>query len=226
MNDSVKKFVEELNRKGGTYHCLDVGDGLIIQGDYDMAKYIDYYCLPSDLKGAAVLDIGTSSGYFALECARRGAKVTGIDIWEWTPLITLAELLKLDISYVRKSAYDLTEGFGTFDLVICGSMLLHLPDPFGVVQKIRSVCKRRAVVSTACPSDSKKNARPVCEFVGQKATDGEYLAYWSIGEEALRRMFLAAGFSRTENIHHFTLMSELGRTPFATPHVVMTAILD
>lgn len=92
---ALAEFVEQINRSGGTYHLLPLSDGLMIDGDYDMAKYVRYYCLPQDLKGKTVLDIGTSTGYFALETARRGAKVTAIDIWEWTPLIDLTRLLSL-----------------------------------------------------------------------------------------------------------------------------------
>lgn len=224
-NDRLRQLIEEANKAGGTYHQLNLGDGLVIQGDYDMTQYLHHYKLPENLKGKTVLDIGTASGYFAIECARRGGKVTAIDIWD-NPLITgLTEVLDFDIHYVKKSIYELDAGFGQFDLIVCGSLLLHLPDQFGAIQKIRSVCKGQAIVSTACTPDSMTNPQPACEFIGQKASDGDYWFYWSLSAAALTRMFLAAGFSRVENQEHFTLNTQESRVQYATPHVVVTGVV-
>lgn len=221
----LRQFVNDVNKAGGTYHKLHLGNGLVIHGDYDMTKYVNYYNLPVSLKGKTVLDIGTSSGYFALECARRGGQVTAINIWEGPLLSRLVKFMNTDVRYVKKSIYELDTNFGQFDLVVCGSLLLHLPDPFGAIQKIRSVCRGQAIVSTSCTPDSMTNPRPVCEFVGLKALGGDYCTYWSVGAVALRNMFLLSGFSRVENELHFTLISETGQTEFATPHVVMTGII-
>jgi 2-polyprenyl-3-methyl-5-hydroxy-6-metoxy-1,4-benzoquinol methylase len=188
-----------------------------------MARYVQFYHLPEDLRGKAILDIGSASGYFALECARRGGRVTAIDIYDDCFLRDLLAVLPVDIHYVKKSVYDLEASFGLFDLVVCGSVLLHLPDQLGAIRRIRTVCRGQAVVSTACPPDSVNNPRPICEFTGEKATDGDYWQYWTVGAAALRRMLLVSGFARVENEHHFTLATEPGRTVIATPHVVMTA---
>jgi 2-polyprenyl-3-methyl-5-hydroxy-6-metoxy-1,4-benzoquinol methylase len=132
-------------------------------------------------------------------------------------------LLEL-IRYVRASVYELPEDLGRFDVIICGS-LLHLSDPLAALQRIHRLCVGRAIVSTGCTNDSETNSRPICEFVGQKATDGNYWTYWSLSAEALRRMLLAAGFVRVENEKHFTLqMQESPRDFWAIPHVVMTAV--
>lgn len=217
------ELVRDMNAAGGTYHQLDFGDGLVMQGDYDMNRYVQHYHLPDSLEGQTVLDIGAAAGYFTLECARRGGAVTAIDIYDKPLLSVLIPLLNVGIRYVRKSVYELDEGFGLFDLVLCGSVLLHLPDPFGAVQRMRSVCRRRAIVATSCPKDSASNAQPVCEFVGQKSAHGDYWHYWNIGARALRNMFLAARFSEVAHEEHFVLASEPGRAQFSTPHVVMTA---
>ncbi len=216
-------YVATLNAAGGSYHRLDFGQGVVLRGQYDMARYVDHYGIPPDLRGWRVLDIGTSTGYFAFECARRGADVVAIDIWEETPVGTIAPMLGLPIRYVRLSIYDLGSDFGQFDLVICGSLLLHLPDPFGAIQKIRSVCRGQATVATACTPDSRSNPEPVCRFHGRKASDGDYWAYWSLGQEALKRMFLAAGFSRMGHVDHFVLETVPGWSRPAVDHVVMTA---
>jgi tRNA (mo5U34)-methyltransferase len=221
----LNRYVNKVNESGGTYHKLYITDEIVIHGEYDMTKYIKYYNLPQNLKGKAVLDIGTSSGFFALECARRGGKVTAIDIWDDPLLNHLLEFMSADIRYIKKSIYDIDMEFGQFDLVICGSLLLHLPEPFEAIRRIRSVCRGKAIVSTASTSDSMTSHRPLCEFVGIKASDGDYWTYWSIGAAALKKMFMAAGFSGVEKVDHFTLKSEPGRMDYATPHVVMTGII-
>jgi tRNA (mo5U34)-methyltransferase len=220
---ALVEYVGKVNAAGGTYHHMDFGQGVILRGHYDMRRFVQHYDIPADLNGQRVLDIGTSSGYFAFECARRGADVVAIDIWEETAVGSIAPLLGLPIRYVRRSIYDLDSDFGQFDLVICGSLLLHLPEPFGAIQRIRNVCRGRATVSTACVADSRTNPEPVCCFTGIKASDGDYWAYWLLGQEAMRRMFLAAGFSRIGHVDHFLLETSPGWRRHATDQVVMTA---
>ncbi|GAA5158360.1 class I SAM-dependent methyltransferase [Amycolatopsis dongchuanensis] len=222
--DAAKWLVGQANAQGGTYHRLDFGDGLVIEGDYDMPKYLPYYDLPEDLAGKTVLDAGTASGFFAIETERRGATVTAIDIWGDDCL--LAQLIRtfhLGIRYVQKNLYDLDSTFGQFDLVVCGSLLLHLPDPVGALRALRSVTKDRLILSSAATPDSATTRQPVCYFRGDRATEADYWYYWEFSAFALERMLLAAGFSRVENVRHFDLCTEPGRIEFATPHVSLSA---
>ncbi len=225
IDEQLIKLIQDENKSGDAYHCLDFGKGNVILGDYDMTKYLPYYHIPGNLKNKHVLDIGSASGFFALDSARRGAKVTAIDIHEKPILSRVSPLLNADIKYIQKSIYDINKSLGEFDLVICGSVILHLPDPFGAIQKIRSVCRGQAIVSTASCTGSYNRSRPFCEFRGLKASDGDYYHYWDISANALKTMLLTAGFSEVRNIHHFNLASEKGRTTFDTPHVVMTGIV-
>jgi SAM-dependent methyltransferase len=219
----LREVVHEVNAGGGTYHCLDFGDGLTIAGDYDLRRYLHLYRLPADLSGKTVLDVGSASGFFALECARRGAKVVAVDVQERPLLARLAPLLAADVTYVQRSVYDLDPAAQVFDLVVCGSLLLHLPDPLGAIRRLRGVCAGAAIVATACTKYSPLTSRPICEFRGRQAADGDYHHWWEIGAAALRAMLLSAGFSEVCNRRHFMLSSEPRRTRFDTPHVVVTA---
>lgn len=209
------------NAGGGAYHRIDLGDGLVLAGDYDLTAYLPHYGLPDRLDGLRALDVGTATGFWSVEMARRGADVTAIDIWPPDWIETLAAGTGMAIRYVQRDLYTLDEAFGSFDLVMCGSVLLHLPDQLGALRAMRRVCRGRLIVATAATDDSETTMRPVCDFIGARAADGDYWAYWSLSAEALRRMLLAAGFTTIERSDHFTLRS-LG-DQYIVPHVTMTA---
>ena len=242
-DERVRRLVDDLNQRGGIYHKIALGDGLVVNGEYDMYKYIHHYGIPSDLTHHSALDIGTASGFFAFECARRGASVTAIDIWDGSFLEDFQRALGLALRYVQKSVYELDETFGRFDLVICGSLLLHLPDVFGAIRKIRGVCKGRAIIATTLLNDAGCTERGYCEFIGRKhqpwyekisgheraqgqfTNHQEYGTYWHISPTALRRMLLAAGFAEVQEVSRFTLASEPEGHGLSIPHVVVHAII-
>ncbi len=148
------------------YHTLDVAPGVSTPGVFDLRPVVDRLPWP-EVRGKRCLDVGTYDGFLAFELERRGAaEVVATDISdhaEWDHEIRLGgqstELLaeiagekgagfeiarELLGSSVRKkeiNAYDLSaERLGTFDVVVCGSLLLHLRDPLRALAAIRSVC--------------------------------------------------------------------------------------
>jgi 2-polyprenyl-3-methyl-5-hydroxy-6-metoxy-1,4-benzoquinol methylase len=227
LRNLLIEFVGIVNNTGGSYHYLDFGDGIVMNGEYDMTRYLDNYGIPPDLTGKSVLDIGTASGFFALECARRGAQVTAIDVWDVGYYNKIIDILGVNIRYIQKSVYELDGTFGKFDLVICGSLLLHLRDVFGAIERIQSVCKRKVIVATASVENHQHDERACCEFVGTKniSPGGEYWVYWHLNSTALKKMLLAAGFSEAHEVGRFVLKSEPGRGGFAVPHIVVKAII-
>jgi SAM-dependent methyltransferase len=219
----LSQAVASINAAGGTYHQFNLDGGLVIQGDYDMDQYLRYYHIPENLEGKTVLDVGTASGYFAVLCACRGAQVTAIDIEDKPLAEQLFRVFGVDVRYVKKDVYTLDETFGAFDMVICGSLLVHLPDPLGAARRLRSVCAGRAIVATCCSADSRSNPRPICDFIGLRAGESDYWAYWNLSAAALKKMLLAAGFWDVDNVEHFSLKADSKRRPFDCHHVAMTA---
>lgn len=88
------------------------------------------------LAGKAVLDVGCGGGILAEAMARRGARVTGIDLSEKGLRVAELHLVesKLAITYekVMAEAYAASHA-GEFDVVTCMELLEHVPEPQSMV---------------------------------------------------------------------------------------------
>ena len=62
------------------YHAIDLGDGLVTPGDYDLRTSWPAFQFPEDLRGLRVLDVGSATGYFAFEFEKRGAEVVSVEL--------------------------------------------------------------------------------------------------------------------------------------------------
>ena len=195
-----------------------------MDGEYAMDPYWRFYGFPDDIVGLSILDVGTASGYFAVECARRGADVTAIDIGDGRFQRTVFEGAGTNVRYERKNLFDLDEAFGLFDIVLCGSLLLHVWDQVGAMQRLRAVCRGLTIVATGImPPERGCDLFPAAEFVGVKAMggNGEYWTTWMPNGQALERMMLAAGFAEAAYKGSFRLRSAPGRHNFDTPHGIV-----
>lgn len=148
------------------YHTLDVAPGVTTKGWFDLRPIVDQMPWP-DVRGKRCLDIGTFDGYLAFELERRGAsEVVAVDVedhllWDWPPdyrsadlardpgfsgppkgagFRLAAELMESKVDWRPISIYELDPAeLGTFDVVVCGSLMLHLRDPLRALEAVRSV---------------------------------------------------------------------------------------
>jgi 2-polyprenyl-6-hydroxyphenyl methylase/3-demethylubiquinone-9 3-methyltransferase len=84
--------------------------------------------IPQDLTGLNVLDYGCGLGFTAVECAKRGASVTGIDVSQYA-LGTARFLASREgvLGRCRFLASENVVGSG-YDLIVCKDVIEHLPD--------------------------------------------------------------------------------------------------
>lgn len=230
------------------YHTIDLGHGLVTPGQYDHRPLLKHYGLPTDLTGKTVLDIGPAHGFFAFEFENRGAmRVVTIELPHWSahdgsPAVkasferdqvdtknkdylhnALEFAIKVRNSKVERmfcNIYDVNSTTtGTFDIVFCGSLLIHLTDPLRALYAIRSVTREYAIIVTPIDPD-RFGRKPRAIFHG--TLNGQ--AFWAPNILCLERWALAAGFNRVERTSTFRLKSRDGQ--FDIPHGTVKAFVD
>jgi magnesium-protoporphyrin O-methyltransferase len=109
--------------------------------------------LPSDLRGARVLDAGCGAGQMTAELAARGADVTAVDISPALVEIARARLPEALSQRVTFAAGDMTAAHhGSFDYVLAMDSLIYYgtPDIAAALDRL-GARTRQAVVFTVAP---------------------------------------------------------------------------
>jgi len=153
------------------YHTIELPDGVVTPGEYDLRRTAARLPLPDSLAGRRCLDVGTHDGFWAFEMERRGGSVVAIDLddparFDWpapAPVIDDAarqllaerrrafhiahEALASTVDRRDLSVYDLsTDLVGTFDFAFIGTLLHHLRDPVLALSAIRRVVSGQLLV--------------------------------------------------------------------------------
>ena len=201
------------------YHTIEVAPGVETPGWFDLRPTVERLPWP-DVRGKRCLDVGTYDGFFAFELERRGAaEVVATDIadpeqWDWPPrdrargieyLRTVAgpekgtgfkiaaSLLGSSARLEQMNVYDLSpETVGEFDVVVCGSLLLHLRDPLGALHAMRSVC-RGSLLSTNQVDLGRSLRQRRAPLVRLDGTN-ELCQWWLPNAVGHRQMVRAGGF--------------------------------
>lgn len=218
------------------YHTLELAPGVVTPGWFDLRGIVDDVQLPPTLAGKRCLDVGTFDGFWAFEMERRGAaEVVAIDVldpekWDWPADSGDAALREigrrkgsgngfeiakaaLGSNVVRheRSVYELSPGdFGSFDFVYVGSLLLHLRNPIGALEAVRSVCGGTAIVVDAIDLALSllPGARPLASLDGRGRP-----WWWKPNVAALVRMAEAAGFELIGAPRRLFLPAGAGQPP-------------
>lgn len=89
-----------------------------------------------------VADVGAGGGFVSLELAARGAQVVAIDL---APRALDAAVLeatkrKLSLSPIAASAEALPLASGSFELIVCTDVLVHVPHPQRAFDELARLC--------------------------------------------------------------------------------------
>jgi tRNA (mo5U34)-methyltransferase len=227
----------ERARNQSWYHVMELADGEVTDGWFDLRPYVHNYGIPERLDGKRVLEIGTWDGFWAFELERRGAsEVVALDLddeadLDWPPRRRPAEfpatrrgdgfrLAKESrgskAERVNCSIYDATpEELGTFDLVFCGSVLIHLRDQLLALERMANLCSGRLILAEEYDKLASLMPFSAARYM---ADSGQAVVYWRPSRRTWRRMVWTAGFERVEQKGTFDMKV---KDEFTVPHVVL-----
>jgi tRNA (mo5U34)-methyltransferase len=172
------------------------------------------------VRGLRCLDVATYDGFYAFELERRGAaEVVATDIsdhtqWDWPVsrrelgperLAEMAgekgrgfevarEALGSRVHKVDLNVYDISPEAlgGQFDVVVLGSLLLHLKNPVRALEAIRSVCRGTflSIEAVSLLLTRLLPRRPAAELCPEDAR----VQWWTVNAAGHRRLLEASGF--------------------------------
>ena len=201
------------------YHTIDLPGGVTTPGWFDLRPVVDRLPWP-EVAGRRCLDVGTYDGFLAFTMEARGAaEVVAADIddhrlWDWPVDMRAtardgleavagekgrgfriaAEALGSSVRRVPLSIYDLSpETVGRFDVVVVGSLLLHLRDPLRALEAVRSVCGGvlLSMESVDLGLTALHPRKPVARLNGV----GELCQWWEASVAGHRQMVRSGGFT-------------------------------
>ncbi|MHB1853784.1 MAG: class I SAM-dependent methyltransferase [Acidimicrobiales bacterium] len=199
------------------YHTIDLPSGPT-PGYFDTRDAPRHVPWPAGMKGARGLDVGTFDGFWAFEMERRGAaEVVALDLDDMTRIDwaydhrrsgperiaewgsergpgfrEAADALGSKVVRVGRSVYDLDPAVdGTFDVIICGALLLHLRDPVRALEAMRSVCRGSLLLV--------ESVDPYLELAARRVPSArlcpEWDEWWRVNSAGLCTMVVTAGFN-------------------------------
>jgi tRNA (mo5U34)-methyltransferase len=222
-------------REMSWYHTLEL-PGHTTDGWFDLRPYVDLYGLPDSMEGMRALDVGTWDGFWAFEMERRGASVVALDLdhesdLDWPPRRRPAkfsdvprgqgfrlahELLGSSVERIDCSIYDASpEALGTFDLIVCGSVLIHLRDQLLALERIAGLCSGTFVSAEEYNRMSGLVPFPVSRY---RADRDSAVVFWQPSARTWKRMMWTAGFDTVEERARFDMKANTG---FSVRHLIV-----
>ena len=211
------------------YHTIELAPGIATEGLFDLRPWVARYGLPERLDGLRVLDVGSWDGFWAFEMERRGAaEVVALDLedeaqLDWPPrrrpanfpgmlrgegFRLASEALESRVNRVVCNLYDADPAeLGTFDLVMCGMVVIHLRDQLLALERIARLCRGTFISTEEYDPLTGLIPFPAVRYRGDRDSS---VVFWQPSARTWRRMLRAAGFDRVREQARFRVASREG----------------
>ena len=174
----------------GSFTKPDVGYSMDANKSFVSARRLLDMVFPGDKNHYRLVDLGCLEGGFAVEFARMGFQVLGIEVREAN--MAACNYVKANtnlpnLEFIRDDARNIAK-YGLFDVVFCSGLLYHLDKPKEFLKTLSAVTKKLLILQTHFSTDNKKTD-----------TKNEEHRWFGIARKPLARMkrqILAFGIGR------------------------------
>jgi predicted RNA methylase len=201
-------FEERIQRLAGRvharfrYHSIELPDGSVLPGLQsieDLRRRLDFFGLPTDLRGKRVLDVGAWDGWFSFECERRGAEVVAVDCIALDTFLEAKDLLGSKVEYLTLDVNELSASrLGRFDIVLFFGVLYHLRHPLLGLEKAVELSTDLTLVESFVIDAESRQIPAVMEFYERAELGGQVDNWCGPSPECLVSMCRSAGFAQVE----------------------------
>jgi len=157
-----KEILAELKSLEPWFHSIDLGGGITTKTLSVMGEPVDHphepwqviqQCLPRDLHGKSLLDVGCNAGFYSFEAKRRGAAhVLGVDGQRHhiRQAVFVRKVLGLDLEFRRMNVYELDQRrMGQFDITLALGLIYHLKHLVLALENLYNVTRETLIIETA-----------------------------------------------------------------------------
>ena len=191
------------------FHQIELPHGVVTPGVAENRAQLPRIGLPERLDGKDVLDVGTWDGFYAFECARRGAtRVLATDQVMWDSprfsqdrgfrlarealgLTDVVHDQRIDVGEIAPETVG-----GPFDVVLFLGVLYHVLDPVTAVERVSSVCRDLLIVETETALNWLPY--PAARLYPGTELAGDDTNWYSLNIRAIRGLLERQGFEHIE----------------------------
>lgn len=198
--------------------CLDNGvftkpevDPIDQQPWFKSAKRLLDSIFPGDKSGIKLADIGTLEGGYAVELARMGFQVVGVDVREVN--IEICEWVKSQVdlpnlSFILDNAVNISN-HGNFDAIFCCGLLYHLDKPKEFLDILGKVTNKVLILQTHFSTEEDEpNTYSLSELTENEGLKGRWFVEFSDDESFADRGDRKFAWNSWDNRYSFWIQRE------------------
>jgi len=187
---TVKFTAHNIRLDDGTETRPEVGHTIESHGWFLAAQRIINAVFPGDKSKIRLADLGCLEGAFAVEFARLGMNVLGVEVRESN--FAACEYVKSKINlpklqFARDDAWNIAK-HGTFDVMFCSGLLYHLDKPKAFLKLLSSVTTKLLILHTHFSTPAEPNKKfGLSDMVENEGLQGRWFTEFPTDKEYQNR---------------------------------------
>jgi len=157
--EHIEFTAHNIRLDNGSFTKPDVGHSMDANGWFVSARRVLDTVFPGDKNRYRLADLGCLEGGFAVEFARMGFQVLGVEVREAN--IAACNYVKANtnlpnLEFIKDDARNIAK-YGVFDVVFCCGLLYHLDKPNEFLNRLSAVTTKLLILQTHFSTGTKNN---------------------------------------------------------------------